>query len=169
MPQPTQHRLPLPMYALRSVPVQDIDLPPSKMRRALLAVGSETGHANKSSASRIRRRSRQHLPEAPALGGPMKDRLRRWPTPVVIDRTRRGTHDRADSTGPCRGCATAASCRAMAACSICLGCNLLNLGQIARCARWYGTHTPLGRRSSRSQAAAAAASIAQKHRHLVAR
>jgi len=121
----------------RSLPVQAIDLPPSKMRRALLAVGSETGHANKSSASRIRRRSRQHLAEAPALGGPMKDRLRRWLTPVVIDRIRRGTHDRADATGPCRGRAMAASCRAaivgrpMAACNICVGCNL---DRIARCA-----------------------------------
>ena len=33
-----------------------------------------------------------------ALGGPMKDRLRRWLTPVVVDRIRRGTHDRADVT-----------------------------------------------------------------------
>jgi len=30
----------------------------------------------------------------------------------VSDRMRRGTHDRADATGPCRGCATAVSCRA---------------------------------------------------------
>ncbi len=30
----------------------------------------------------------------------------------MIDRTRRGTHDRADGTEPCRGRATAASCRA---------------------------------------------------------
>ena len=36
----------------------------------------------------------------------------RWLTPVVIDRIRRGTHDRADANGPCRGCATAVSCRA---------------------------------------------------------
>ena len=72
----------------------------------------QRGHASKSSASRIRRRSRQHLIESYALGGPMKDRLRRWLTPVVIDRTRRGTHDRADVTEPCRGCATAVSCRA---------------------------------------------------------
>ena len=42
----------------------------------------------------------------------MKDRLRRWLTPVVIDRTRRGTHDRGDVTEPCRGGATAVSCRA---------------------------------------------------------
>ena len=35
----------------------------------------ETGHANKCSAPRIRRRSSQHLAEASALGGPMKDRL----------------------------------------------------------------------------------------------
>ena len=42
----------------------------------------------------------------------MRDRLWRWPIPMVIDRTRRGTHDRADATGPCRGCATAVSCRA---------------------------------------------------------
>jgi hypothetical protein len=112
-------------------------LPLSKMRRALLAVGSEPGHANKSSASRIRRRSRQHLAEASKLDGPMKDRLWRWLTPVAIDRIRRGAHDRADATGPCRGCATAAGCRAaivgrpMAACSICVGCNL---DKIARCA-----------------------------------
>jgi hypothetical protein len=52
-------------------------LPSFRMRRALLAVGSETGHANKSSASRIRRRSRRHLAEASALDGPMKDRLDR--------------------------------------------------------------------------------------------
>jgi len=31
---------------------------------------------------------------------------------VVIDRIRRGTHDRADANGPCRGCATAVSFRA---------------------------------------------------------
>ena len=31
---------------------------------------------------------------------------------MVIDRMRRGTHDRADTTGPCRGCATAVGCRA---------------------------------------------------------
>ena len=31
---------------------------------------------------------------------------------MLIDRTRRGTHDRADVTEPCRGCATAVSCRA---------------------------------------------------------
>ena len=73
------------MYALRSLPVQATDFAPSKMRRALLAVGSETGHAFKSSASRIRRRSRQRLAEASELGGPMTDRLRRWLTPVVID------------------------------------------------------------------------------------
>jgi hypothetical protein len=82
------------------------------MRRALLAVGSDTGHANKCSASRIRRRSRQHGAEASALGGPMKDRLWIWLTPVVIHRTQRGTHDRADVTEPCRGRATAVSCRA---------------------------------------------------------
>ena len=105
-------------------------LPPSKMRRALLAVGSEPRHAIKSSASRIRRRSRQHLAEASELNGAMKDRLWRWLTPVVIDRIRRGAHGRADATGPCRGCATAASCKAaivgrpMAACNICVGCNL---------------------------------------------
>ena len=72
-------------------------LPLSKMRRALLAVGSEPGQASKSSASRIRRRSRQHLAEASELNGAMKDRLWRWLTPVVIDRIRRGTHDRADA------------------------------------------------------------------------
>ena len=72
----------------------------------------QRGQENKCSASRIRRRSRQHPTEASALGGPMKDRLRRWLTPVVIDRIRRGTHDRADANGPCRGCATAVSCRA---------------------------------------------------------
>ena len=31
---------------------------------------------------------------------------------MVIDRIRRGTHDRADANGPCRGCATAVSFRA---------------------------------------------------------
>ena len=93
-----------------------VDLTPFRMHRALLAFGSELaswqGQASKCRASRIRRRSGKHLAEAPALGGPMKDRLRRWLTPVVIDRTRRGTHDRADVTEPCRGCATAVSCRA---------------------------------------------------------
>ena len=72
----------------------------------------QRGHASECGAPRIRRRSHQHLAEASALGGPMKDRLRRWLTPVVIDRIRRGTHVRADATGPCRGCATAVSCRA---------------------------------------------------------
>ena len=90
--------------------------PPSLMRRALLAFGSESAsedrRTSKCGAPRIRRRSRQHLIESYALGGPMKDRLRRWLTPVVIDRTRRGTHDRADVTEPCRGRATAVSCRA---------------------------------------------------------
>ena len=47
-----------------------------------------------------------------ALCGPMKDRLRRWLIPMVINRIRRGTHDRADANGPCRGCATAVSFRA---------------------------------------------------------
>ena len=93
-----------------------VDLTPFRVCRALLAFGSESAsedrHANKCSASRIRRRSRQHPTEASALGGPMKDRLRRWLTPMLIDRMRRGTHDRADANGPCRGCATAVSCRA---------------------------------------------------------
>ena len=31
---------------------------------------------------------------------------------MVIARIRRGTHDRTDATRPCRGCATAVSCRA---------------------------------------------------------
>ena len=31
---------------------------------------------------------------------------------MVIDRIRRGTHDRLDANGPCRGCATAVSFRA---------------------------------------------------------
>ena len=44
-----------------------------------------------------RRRSCTHLTESYALCGPMKDRLRSWLTPVVIDRIRRGTHDRADA------------------------------------------------------------------------
>ena len=38
---------------------------------------ARTGHANKCSASRIRRGSRTHLAEASAHGGPMKDRLYR--------------------------------------------------------------------------------------------
>ena len=49
-------------------------LPSSKMRRALLAVGSETGDRAREQVQ-IRRRSSQHLAEASALGGPMKDRL----------------------------------------------------------------------------------------------
>ncbi len=40
----------------------------------------------------------------------MKDWHWRWLTTVVIDRMRRGTHDRADQTEHCRGCATAVSC-----------------------------------------------------------
>ena len=31
---------------------------------------------------------------------------------MVIDRMRRGTHDRAEANGPCTGCKTAVSCRA---------------------------------------------------------
>jgi hypothetical protein len=72
------------------------------------------GHANESSASRIRRRSRQHPAEAFVLGGPANGRLRRWPIPMAIGRERRGTHDRADANGPCRGCATGVSCWAAA-------------------------------------------------------
>ena len=45
-------------------------------------------HAGKCGALRIRRRSRTHLAESDALGGPMKDRLWRWPIPMMIDRTR---------------------------------------------------------------------------------
>jgi hypothetical protein len=41
-----------------------------------IRVGQQ-GHANKCGAPRIRRRSRQHLAKAQALGGPMKDRLYR--------------------------------------------------------------------------------------------
>ncbi len=37
----------------------------------------QPGNANKCSASRIRRRSRQHRAQTSALGGPMKDRLYR--------------------------------------------------------------------------------------------
>ncbi len=39
-----------------------------------IRVGQQ-GHASKSSAPWIRRRSRQHLAEAYVLGGPMKDQL----------------------------------------------------------------------------------------------
>jgi hypothetical protein len=42
----------------------------------------------------------------------MRDRLWRWPIPMVIACIRRGTHDRADANRPCRGCATAVICRA---------------------------------------------------------
>ena len=126
--------------------MQAIDLPASWMRRALLAFGSESAsedrHASKCSASRIRRRSRQHLIESYALGGPMKDRLRRWLTPVVIDCTRRGTHDRADVTEPCRGCATAVSCRAASRTSrrpcprpVCYGAHCTSVAQTCRAAR----------------------------------
>ena len=63
-----QHHLSLPTYVERSLPVQAIDLPSFQMRRALVAVGSESAsadrHANKCRAPRIRRRSRQHLAEA---------------------------------------------------------------------------------------------------------
>ena len=66
----------------------------------------QQGHAIKSSASRIRRRSRQHLAEVYALGGATKDRLCRCHIPMVIARTYEGArmkHDRANVTGPCRG------------------------------------------------------------------
>ena len=42
----------------------------------------------------------------------MMDRLYRWLTSMVMDCTRSGMHDQADANGPCRGCATAVSCRA---------------------------------------------------------
>jgi hypothetical protein len=43
---------------------------------ACLRIGvAQRGHANKSSAPRIRRRSRDHLAEAYAPDGPMKERL----------------------------------------------------------------------------------------------
>ena len=77
-----------------------------------IRVGQRGQHASKSRTSRIRRRSGQHLTDVSALGGPMMDRLYRWLTSMVIDCTRRGMHDQADANGPCRGCATAVSCRA---------------------------------------------------------
>ena len=43
---------------------------------------------------------------------------------MVIARIRRGTHDRADVTEPCRGCATAVSCRA-ASCTSRRACPVL--------------------------------------------
>ncbi len=70
---------------------------PSDLRRPARSCGG---------ALRIRRRTRTHLAESDALGGPMKDRPWRWPIPMMIDLTRRGTIDRADAAGPCRGRAT---------------------------------------------------------------
>jgi len=102
----------------------------------------QRGHASECGAPRIRRRSHQHPTEASALGGPMKDRLRRWLTPMLIDRMRRGTHDRADATGPCRGCATAVSCRAASCMSrrpcprpVCYGAHCTSVAQTCRAAR----------------------------------
>ena len=74
---------------------------------------------NKTSASWIRCRSRQHLAEAYA-GGPMKDRLRRWCILWVIARIRRGAHDRARVSEPCRGREASVGgcqCRAAASCT----------------------------------------------------
>ena len=103
------------------MPVEAIDLPSFRMRRALLAFGSESA-----SEDRARERAREQVQRVadPSSQPPASRRsigawwpeegsaLERWLTPVVIDRTRRGTHDRADASGPCRGCATAVSCRA---------------------------------------------------------
>ena len=72
--------------------------------RLRIRVGQQ-GYASKSSASRIRRRSRTHLAGAYALDGPMQDRLWRWPIRIVIARIPRGTHDRTDETGAGRVCA----------------------------------------------------------------
>ena len=55
---------------------------------------------------------------------------------------RRGTHDRADATGPCRGCATAVSCRAASCMSrrpcprpVCYGAHCTSVAQTCRAAR----------------------------------
>ena len=92
-------------------------MPSFRMRRALLAFGSES--ASEDRAREQVRRAADPSSQPPALhrsiGAWWPDdgsALYRWLTPVVIDRTRRGTHNRADANGPCRGCATAVSCRA---------------------------------------------------------
>ena len=61
---------------------------------------------------------------------------------MLIDRMRRGTHDRADATGPCRGCATAVSCRAASCMSrrpcprpVCYGAHCTSVAQTCRAAR----------------------------------
>ena len=61
---------------------------------------------------------------------------------MLIDRMRRGTHDRADATGPCGGCATAVSCRAASCMSrrpcprpVCYGAHCTSVAQTCRAAR----------------------------------
>ena len=83
--------------------------------------------------------------------------LSRWLTPMLIDRMRRGTHDRADATGPCRGCATAVSCRAASCMSrrpcprpVCYGAHCTSVAQTCRAARRVTRHCYRGRtRTSR--------------------
>ena len=129
-PKPTQNGRRPQQHRLRGVPWRALQL----WVRTWGTLGTHTEHsvcpqpnstererasaeAPSCSASRIRRRCRKHLAEAYALGGPMKDRLWRCHTPMVLARRRRGAHDRADGTGACRGRATAVGCRAATCCS----------------------------------------------------
>ncbi len=87
------------------------------MRRALLAFGSESASEDRAreQVQRVTDPSSQPPASRRSIGAWWPDEgsaLWRWLTPVVIDRIRRGTHDRADASGPCRGRATAVSCRA---------------------------------------------------------
>jgi hypothetical protein len=91
-------------------------LPSFRMRRALLAFGSESTSEDmaREQVERVVDPSSQPPASRRSIGARWPDEgsaLQRWLTPVVIARTRRGTHDRADANEPCTG-ATAVSCRA---------------------------------------------------------
>ena len=98
------------------MPVEAIDLPSFRMRRALLAFGSESTSEDmaREQVERVVDPSSQPPASRRSIGARWPDEgsaLQRWLTPVVIARTRRGTHDRANANEPCTG-ATAVSCRA---------------------------------------------------------
>ena len=107
-----QHHLPLPTYVERSLPVQAIcplfrcaehSSPSDQSRPA--RTGTRTSAGRRGSVVAAASISQKHR----RLVARLKIGSGRWLTPVVIDRIRRGRHDRADANGPCRGCATAVS------------------------------------------------------------
>ncbi len=78
----------IPSVRMESIELSNCPLSYAQDTASLRIRDGQQGHAYESSAPRIRLRRRKHLAEAYALGGPMKDRLRRWLIPMAIARIR---------------------------------------------------------------------------------